>query len=276
MTTRPEPFSSTIMNGLLTTDGVSNGQNLFPDPLHPLVICSHGKRLPNRSFLKFGMYSTISHPARSPAHSCRLANRSAVVTRLFYHASRILLAKTHPFQSEFDEDMRKMQRNHAHEMCGLIARTTDRLVQIMTKIPEMSVSNQANRGVAHISMYFLVLAAECLETREAQEEVLGIFDTLSKVTGSSAEIIKNDLKQIWSWVDAHPHTVTPAQMHNDFYELDPSLPISPHPGSSPSLHNPLLTTGDFSLENHPYQGYYVPPHHHHALNQYHYGSFDLI
>ncbi|CAP95451.1 Pc21g05540 [Penicillium rubens Wisconsin 54-1255] len=186
-----------------------------------------------------------------------LANRSAVVSRLFYHASRILLAKTHPFQSEFDEDMRKMQRNHAHEMCGLIARTTD-------------------RGVAHISMYFLVLAAECLETREAQEEVLGIFDTLSKVTGSSAEIIKNDLKQIWSWVDAHPHTVTPAQMHNDFYELDPSLPISPHPGSSPSLHNPLLTTGDFSLENHPYQGYYVPPHHHHALNQYHYGSFDLI
>jgi hypothetical protein len=161
-------------------------------------------------------------------------------------------------------------------MCGLIAHITDRLVQNMAKIPGLSVSNQLNRGVAHISLYFLVLAAECLETRETQEEVLGIFDTITNVTGSSAETIKNDLKRVWSWVDAHPHTMTPAQMHNEFYELDPSLPTPNRPGSCSSLHNPLLTTGDFSLENHPYQGYYVPPHHHHALNQYHYGSYDLI
>ena len=169
-----------------------------------------------------------------------------------------------------------MQQSHAHEMCGLIAHTTDRLVQITTKIPDLSVSDQLNRGVAHISQHFLVLAAECLETREAQEEVLRIFDTITKVTGSSAEPLKNDLKQIWCWADAHPHTVTPAQMHKHFYELDPSPSTSNHPDSPPSLHNPLLTAGDFSLENHPYQGYYVPPHHHHALNQYHYGSFDLI
>lgn len=148
--------------------------------------------------------------------------------------------------------------------------------KIIIEIPEISVSNQLNRGVAGISFYFLALAAECLETREAQEEVLGIFDTITKVTGSSPEPIKNDLKQIWSWAEAHPHTVTPAQMHNHFYELDPSLSISNDQCSSPSLHNPLLTAGDFSLENHPYQGYYVPPLHHHALNQYHYGTFDMI
>ena len=130
--------------------------------------------------------------------------------------------------------------------------------------------------MADISLYFLAFAAECLETRQAQEEVLGIFDTITKVTCSSAEPIKNDLKQIWSWAEAHPHMVTPAQMHSHFYELDPSLSVPNHPGSSPNLHNPLLTTGDFSLENHPYQGYYVPPHHHHALDQYQYGSFDLI
>lgn len=146
----------------------------------------------------------------------------------------------------------------------------------MTKIPKIPVSDQLNRGVADISLYFLVLAAECLDTRAAQEEVLGIFDTITKMTSSSAEPIKNDLKQIWSWTDDRPHTVTPAQMHNHFYELDPSLSISNHPGSSPSPHNPLLTAGDFSLESHPYQAYYVPPHHQHALNQYHYGTFDLI
>jgi hypothetical protein len=130
--------------------------------------------------------------------------------------------------------------------------------------------------VADISLYFLVLAAECLDTREAQGEVLGIIDTITKVTGSNAEPIKNDLKQIWSWVDAHPHTMIPAQMHNHFYELDPALSTSNHPDPSSSLHNPLLSTGDFSLENHPYQGYYVPPHHHHPLDPYHYGAFDMI
>ncbi|OQE94180.1 hypothetical protein PENNAL_c0004G09570 [Penicillium nalgiovense] len=219
--------------------------------------CEQWAKSVPRSLAPLGHLQPWQSSSKSVFPEVWLVNRSAIVSRLFYHASRILLAKTHPFQSEFDENMRKMQRSHAHEMCGLIAHTTD-------------------RGVAHISLYFLVLAAECLETRESQEEVLGIFDTITQVTGSSPETIKNDLKQIWGWVDAHPHTVTPAHMHNDFYELDPSLPISNHLGSSPSLRNPMLTTGDFSLENHPYQGYYVPPHHHHALNQYHYGSFDLI
>ncbi|CAI7652602.1 unnamed protein product [Penicillium glandicola] len=210
-----------------------------------------------RSLVPLGHLQPWQTSSNSVFPEVWLVNRSAIVSRLFYHASRILLAKTHPFQSDFDENMRKMQRSHAYEICGLVAHNTD-------------------RGVADISLYFLALAAECLETREAQEEVLGIFDTITKVTSSSAETIKKDLKQIWSWADAHPHTVTPAQIHNQFYELDPSLSVTHHPGSSPSLHNPLLTTGDFSLENHPYQGYYVPPHHHHTLNQYHYGAFDLI
>ncbi|CRL29285.1 Fungal transcriptional regulatory protein, N-terminal [Penicillium camemberti] len=219
--------------------------------------CEQWAKYIPRSLVPLGHLQPWQTSSNSVFPEIWLANRSAIVSRLFYHASRILLAKSHPFQSEFDENMRKMQRSHAHEMCGLIAHTTD-------------------QGVADISLCFLVLAAECLDTREAQEEVLGIFDTITKVTGSSAEPIKNDLKQIWSWADAHPHTVTPAQMHNHFYELDPSLSISNHPGSSPGPHNPLLTAGDFSLENHPYQAYYVPPHHQHALNQYHYGTFDLI
>ncbi|KAJ5932175.1 hypothetical protein N7516_006664 [Penicillium verrucosum] len=210
-----------------------------------------------RSLVPLGHLQPWQTSSNSVFPEVWLANRSAIVSRLFYHASRILLAKSHPFQSGLDENMRKMQRSHAHEMCGLIAHTTD-------------------QGVADISLYFLVLAAECLDTRAAQEEVLGIFDTITKVTGSSAEPIKNDLKQIWSRTDDRPHTVTPAQIHNHFYELDPSLSISNHPGSSPSPNNPLLTAGDFSLESHPYQAYYVPPHHQHALNQYHYGTFDLI
>jgi hypothetical protein len=134
-------------------------------------------------------------------------------------------------------------------------------------------SNYFGRGIADIALRCLAIAAECLQTREAQLETLDLFDTITKVTGSSAESIKNDLKQMWSWAGAHPHTVTPAQMHNHFYELDPALSMSDNTGSSPSLSNPLMTTGDFSMENHPYQGFYVPPHHHHALDQYHYSTY---
>jgi hypothetical protein len=103
--------------------------------------------------------------------------------------------------------------------------------------------------------------------------VLGIFDAIAKTTTSNVESVKDDLRQIWSWVDAHPHTVTPAQMHNHYYELDPSRAISEASGSSSNLCNPLMTTGDFSMENHPYQEHYVPPNHYHALDQYHYGAY---
>jgi hypothetical protein len=129
------------------------------------------------------------------------------------------------------------------------------------------------RSLSDISLRCLAIAAECLEARSAQEEVIGIFDAIAETTTSNVESVKDDLRQIWSWVDAHPHTVTPAQMHNHYYELDPSLAISEASGSSSDLCNPLTTTGDFSMENHPYQGYYVPPHHHHALDQYDYGAY---
>ncbi|KAJ5178027.1 uncharacterized protein N7500_000726 [Penicillium coprophilum] len=228
-----------------------------------------------RSLVPLGHLQPWQTSSNSAFPKVWLVNRSAIVSRLFYHACRILLAKAHPFQSGFNADMRKMQSSHAHEICGLIAHTTDRLVETLDQKPKRR-PDQFNRGVADISLYFLVLAAESLETRQAQEQALGIFDNITKVTGSNAEQIQNDLKQIWSWADAHPHTVAPALMHNHFYELDPSLSISSHPGSSPSLHNPLLTAGDFSLENRPYQGYYVPPHHHHPLDLYHYGTFDMI
>lgn len=184
-----------------------------------------------------------------------------------------MLAKTHPLQSEFDEAMQKIQHSHAHDICGLVAHTKDMLVNTCPRAYQSIVSNNFNRGIADIALRCLAIAAECLETQEAQQEVLDIFDNITNVTGGSVDPIKNDLKEIWSWVGAHPHTVTPAQIHNHFFELDPSLTISETLDLPPSLSNPLLATGDFSMENHPYQGFYVPPHHHHALDPYHYGAY---
>jgi hypothetical protein len=122
------------------------------------------------------------------------------------------------------------------------------------------VSNKSNRGIADISLRFLALAAEYIDFREAQEEVLRIVDTITKVAGTNGAPIKDELKQIWRWRESPPRTVVPAQMHNDLY---PSYPyqFTEHTAASPSLNNPLLTRGDFELEDHPYQGYYVPPFH---------------
>ncbi|CAG7942785.1 unnamed protein product [Penicillium salamii] len=140
---------------------------------------------------------------------------------------------------------------------------------VLSLTPKIGQSN----CIADIAIHCLVIAAEYLETPEAQNEVLDLLDAMTKITSSSTDSIRNELKQVWSWVDAHPHTVAPSQVHNNFYGLDPSLAMPETPESLANLNNPLLDTGNFSMENHPYQGFYVPPHHHHALNQYHLGAY---
>jgi len=37
-----------------------------------------------------------------------------------------LLAKVHPTQSEFSDEMVEMQHNHAQDMCGIVAHVKDR------------------------------------------------------------------------------------------------------------------------------------------------------
>ncbi|KAJ5558624.1 hypothetical protein N7535_008841 [Penicillium sp. DV-2018c] len=167
--------------------------------------------------------------------------RSAIVARLFYYATRILLAKTNLSTSESDKETRIKQRNHAYDICGLIAHTKD-------------------RGISDISIQFLTLAAEYIDIREAQSEVLEIVDRIAKVAGINAELIKYELKQIWHWRESPPGTVDPAQMHNDPYSSY-TYQFTEHGETSPTLNNPLLTRGDFGLEDHPYQGFYVRPFH---------------
>jgi hypothetical protein len=52
--------------------------------------------------------------------------RPAIVGRLFYHLTCVLLAKTHPLESEFNPNLREMQQRHAYDACGIIAHVKDR------------------------------------------------------------------------------------------------------------------------------------------------------
>lgn len=155
---------------------------------------------------------------------------------------------------DYEMEMKEMQNRHAHEICGLVSTSKD-------------------RSLANISMHCLALAAECLEDQKIQSEVLVIFDTITKDSPWHAGPIQEELKRTWGWSILHTDTVDPTQMHNHFYDLDPILHPPKEPGLRGAMVNPILSAGDFSLENHPYQGYYVPPHH--ALDHYPHDSFLL-
>ncbi|KAJ5327501.1 transcriptional regulator family: Fungal Specific TF [Penicillium brevicompactum] len=234
------------------------GENGLTDLFQEWVLysrwCDQWEKSVPRALVPLGYLQPWQAKSKSVFPEVWLTTRSAIVARLIYHVTRIMLAKNNPLQSAFDDELHKHQQAHAYDVCGLVAHTKD-------------------RGIADIAIHCLVIAAECLEAPEAQHEALNIIDRMSKITGSSSDSIKDDLKQIWSWVDAHPHTVVPSQMHDNFYALDPALTIPETSNSPGNMNNPLLGTGDFSMENHPYQGLYVPPHHHHALNQYSYGPY---
>ncbi|KAJ5740191.1 hypothetical protein N7493_000063 [Penicillium malachiteum] len=189
-------------------------------------------------------------PSRFP--KICLIKRSAIISQFFYHATRIALAKAHPMATAHPE-MKKIQQSHAYDVCGLAA-------------------NLKDRSISNIALHCLSVAAESLEIQEAREEVLHIFDNLTKETPWHAGPIKERLKRLWNWTH-HVQTVDPTQMHSEFFELDPALSIGGESGFDASVTNPLLNSGDFSMENNPYQGYYVPPHHHQILEHYSYDSY---
>lgn len=145
-----------------------------------------------------------------------------------------------------------MQKAHAHDICGLLANTKD-------------------RTIPSVSIRCFAIAAECLETRESQEEALGILDVISTDRSWYAEPVKDGLRHLWGWHNPHPETVDPTQMHNPSYGLDPALSIPKVFEFFAGIANPLSNTGDFSMENHPYKGYYVAPHH--AIDHYQYGPY---
>lgn len=122
-----------------------------------------------------------------------------------------------------------------------------------------------------MSIHCLAIAAECLETREAQEEALHILNTISQDTAWRVEPITKELKCAWGWPASHPETVDPAQMHDPYFGLDPALQLPKSLGLPPGITNPLFGVADFSLEDHPYLGHYVAPHH--TLDHYHYEPY---
>lgn len=216
-----------------------------------------------------------------------------MVARLFYHTTCVLLAKTHPTESQFSENMLAIQQSHANDICGIVAHVKDRCV--LSDLPlsrPLSISRHTNiatfRGVASVSIRCLVIAAECLVNRVSQEQVLDIMDKILKETGWKIGALQQELVQKWGWnvkaegppmpQDQHQHqhshqqhqqpamasiptTSTAASPMN----LNPSL-LPPEVGLAPprpaipqGIVNPMMAAADFNAANHPYQNHYVAP-----------------
>jgi len=113
-----------------------------------------------------------------------LIKRSTIVARLFYHTAQLLLAQINPFFSPASSpEMADLQSRHATMICGIAAHVKDR-----------GVASVAIRGLAH--------AAEVLQKREEQEEVLRIFEKINKETGWRIGYVYKDLMEKWGWEDA--------------------------------------------------------------------------
>ena len=124
-----------------------------------------------------------------------------------------------------------MLNEHSQLICGISAHVKD-------------------RGVASVALRSLAIAAECLDRRDAQEEVLTIVDKIRTETGWRVGFINDELKQKWGWNNQQEHQPVQAP---------PQAPaqLQPQPRIYPMM-NPLAGV-DFNNAQHPYQEHYIPP-----------------
>lgn len=170
--------------------------------------------------------------------------RTTIVARLFYHTAMALMGSIHPLasmQPEIENEMHEMRLHHSKLVCGIVAHVKD-------------------RGVASASIRCLAAAAENLVDRREQEEVLQIFDRIKQETGWRVDFIHDDLRERWGWTST-TGDYDSASNASYYAPSTASVATPPRPKYPSGIVNPLYKNADFSAQNPPYQGNYVPPNH---------------
>ena len=98
---------------------------LAPRSMMPLAYIQPWQANSNSAFPKI-WYALTDKATYYVLTLCRLVKHSAIIARLFYHTTRILLSRSHPLESEFSPDMQSMQQTHAHDIGGIVAHIRDR------------------------------------------------------------------------------------------------------------------------------------------------------
>jgi hypothetical protein len=200
---------------------------------------------------------TMHAMGRIPAPMTRLRSafpelwfikRTTIIARLFFHTAMALLGSVHPLasmQPEIEGEMHEMRLHHSRQVCGIVAHVKD-------------------RGVASASIRCLAAAGENLTDRREQEEVLQIFDRIKQETGWRVDFIHDDLRERWGWTSTAADYDSVSNASTYYAPSAASAPVvatPPRPKYPTGIVNPLYKNADFSAQNPPYQGNYVPPSH---------------
>ncbi|KAF5532410.1 transcriptional regulatory moc3 [Fusarium mexicanum] len=160
---------------------------------------------------------------------------------------------THPLESPAtSERMRFLQLQHAYQVCGIVAHTTD-------------------KGVATVAIRCLAIAAAVLTNPNEQDEILEVLDRFNSTNGWRLGAIEMELKKEWGWERMKMPTSSPKTENSQVsvisavrrasMSLTPSRILTPPVMGSVGTKTPVnpLSFADFKLPNHPYQNWYEPP-----------------
>ncbi|ENH75174.1 Transcriptional regulatory protein moc3 [Fusarium oxysporum f. sp. cubense race 1] len=183
----------------------------------------------------------------------KVANFRATASRSDEISSQNEQTWTHPLESPASsERLRFLQLQHAYQVCGIVAHTTD-------------------KGVATVAIRCLAIAAAVLTNPNEQDEVLEILDRFNSTNGWRLGAVEMELKRKWGWERMKMPTSSPKTENSQdsvisaarraSMSLTPSRILTPPvmgpAGTKPPV-NPL-SFADFRLPNHPYQNWYEPP-----------------
>ncbi|KAF4956159.1 hypothetical protein FGADI_3970 [Fusarium gaditjirri] len=160
---------------------------------------------------------------------------------------------THPLESPASsERLRFLQLQHAYQVCGIVAHTTD-------------------KGVAIVATRCLAIAAAVLKNPNEQDEVLEILDRFNSTNGWRLGAIEMELKREWGWERMKMPTSSPKTENSQDSGISAtrraSMSLTPSRILTPPVMGPVgtktpvnpLSFADFRLPNHPYQNWYEPP-----------------
>ncbi|KAI7764826.1 hypothetical protein LZL87_004031 [Fusarium oxysporum] len=160
---------------------------------------------------------------------------------------------THPLESPASsERLRFLQLQHAYQVCGIVAHTTD-------------------KGVATVAIRCLAIAAAVLTNPNEQDEVLEILDRFNSTNGWRLGAVEMELKREWGWERMKMSTSSPKTENSQDSVISAarraSMSLTPSRILPPPVMGPVgtktpvnpLSFADFRLPNHPYQNWYEPP-----------------
>ncbi|KLO99046.1 regulatory protein for the arginine catabolic pathway [Fusarium fujikuroi] len=206
-----------------------------------------------RKMRPFGYVKAEKSTTKSLFPGIWMIQREATIGQLLSHTAHCILSQTHPLESPgSSERLRFLQLQHAYQVCGIVAHTTD-------------------KGVATVAIRCLAIAAAVLTNPDEQDEILEVLDRFNSTNGWRLGAVEMELKREWGWERMKMPTSSPKTENSQDSVISAvrraSMSLTPSRILTPPVMGPVgtkipvnpLSFADFKLPNHPYQNWYEPP-----------------